>query len=229
MAKTKEGASIESCLEKAITSVLQHPVSLQAASRTDRGVHAEGQRVNFFTHSNIPPTKLIKAINSLLPIDIRVVAIEEKDAVFHPTIQAISKEYHYKICLAQVMHPHLRFTHWHISRPIDIFLMEQAIPKFIGKMNFAGLRNQRKDLVIEDTIRELYKIEIEQLDDLLTIKMTGDSFLYKMARNIVGTLVYIGNGKLKIQDVEILLSEKDRTKGGITAPAQGLTLYKVYY
>lgn len=227
--KTKEGASIESCLEKAIISILQHSISLQAASRTDRGVHADGQRVNFFTQSKIPLPKLIKAINSLLPSDIRVLAAEEKDPLFHPTIQAISKEYHYKISLTAFQHPHLRFTHWHIPKPLDISLMETAIPKLIGKMNFACFRNQRKELVLEDTIRELYDINFEYRDDILTIKMTGDSFLYKMARNIVGTLVYVGNGKIKIQDIEQLLSHCDRTKAGITAPAHGLTLHKVFY
>jgi len=227
--KTKDGPSIEEEVEVVLERILQHPVLLQAASRTDRGVHASGQIVNFFTDKKSNLNNLQYGINALLPNDIRVMEAVEKPLDFHPTLDAISKEYHYKIAISKVLHPLMRFHHWHYPCEVDITSMRQAASLLIGKHDFSALRNERKGLKKDDTIRELLKIDIEQQNEIITMKMFGDNFLYKMARNIAGTLLYVGTQKIGIESIQEILKSKDRTRMGITAPAHGLLLYRIYF
>ena len=222
--KTETGPSIEGELKKVLEQVLQHPVRLQAASRTDSGVHAEGQVVNFFTEKDIKRLKY--SCNSLLPGDIRVLELSEMPEKFHPTLDAKGKEYHYSICLGEAQLPFDRRFSWHFVKPVDMELMRQASVFFIGKHDFSALTNEKKD----DNVREVYRIEIEEVsENKIRIRVAGNHFLYKMVRNIVGTLLYVGCGMLKLEDVKTLLEKGDRTAAGMTAPAHGLTLKKVYY
>ncbi len=224
--KTETGPSIEGELQKVLEQVLQHPVKLQAASRTDSGVHAEGQVVNFFTGKEVILDRLGKSCNGLLPGDIRVVEIEEMPKSFHPTLDAKNKEYHYSVCLGQAQLPFDRRFAWHFVKPVDVELMRQAAPFFIGTHDFSALTNERQD----NNVREVYRIEIDEVgENKIRIRVAGNHFLYKMVRNIVGTLVYVGCGMLKLEDAELLLERGDRTAAGMTAPAHGLTLKKVNY
>ena len=144
--KTKDGPSIEEELEHAVQKIVQHPTALQGASRTDRGVHANGQVVNFLCAKDVELYALQYSINALLPDDIRVLAIDEKALSFHPTLDASSKIYYYNIATAKVLHPLLRFTHWHYPCTPDIVSMEKAARALIGKKDFSSLRNDRKGL-----------------------------------------------------------------------------------
>ena len=232
--KTHDGPSIEQELENALTPIIGHTPLLQAASRTDRGVHADGQIVTFMTKKKSSCAQFQHSLNALLPEDIRVMNIEEKELSFHPTLEALSKTYHYKIALGKTIHPTMRLYCWHYPFDLNISLMQEAASYLIGTHNFAAFRNQRKDLIPEDTVRHIINISIDLEPThtdlkILHIKITGDKFLYKMARNLVGTLVYVGSGKLSLQEVRALFLHPDRTKAGITAPAHGLFLYAVYY
>jgi tRNA pseudouridine38-40 synthase len=130
--KTAMGPSIEEELEKALSQILQHPVALQAASRTDAGVHAEGQVVNFFTEKEI----LQKSINGVLPKDISVLKLEEAHEAFHPTIDCRGKEYHYFVCTGNTQLPfHRRFS-WHFNFPLEVEKMKKAAALLVGKHDF---------------------------------------------------------------------------------------------
>jgi len=221
--KTKMGLSVEEELEKVLQQILRHPVNLQAASRTDAGVHAEGQVINFFTDSALELDRLQKSLNGLLPDDITVLALQEAGPQFHPTLDTRGKEYHYSLCLGKSQLPFHRKFSWHCPYPLDIAAMQEAAAHLIGRHDFTAFTNEPQ----ENNVREIHKIEIVPEDDRLKIIVAGNNFLYKMVRNIVGTLVYVGCKKL--DSMPAILTGKDRTLAGICAPAHGLCLKQVYY
>lgn len=228
--KTKMGPSVEEMLEKALSRVLQHPINLQAASRTDAGVHAASQVANFFTFKDILLDKLKYSSNCILPKDIAVKSMEEVSASFHPTLDCTSKEYHYRVCYGSVQMPHDRHYEWHYPYPIDLAAIQEAIPKLIGEHDFSSFCNTRESNLYAHYHRFLESIELFELPQKsLRFEIRGNHFLYKMVRNLVGTLVYVGTGKINKECITEILLSKDRTKAGMTAPAHGLCLHQVTY
>ena len=216
--------SIEGELEKAAEKIFGQPTQFEAASRTDRGVHAKGQTVHFSVDLPVEPRRLLRSLNAVLPRDLSVLAVEEVPETFHATLDARGKEYHYYLCTSPVQLPMHRLYSWHIPQPLNLIAMQEAAKHLLGTHDFSSLTNERTD----DAIRTLTSVQIIPLEDRLCIEMKGDRFLYKMARNIAGTLVSIGCGKIANTIPEILAS-RDRTKAGVTAPAHGLFLIKVFY
>jgi tRNA pseudouridine38-40 synthase len=224
--------SIEYELEHALEPLLGHVPNLQAASRTDRGVHADAQVVNFVTTKDLVDLQRFHySLNCLLPAEIRVLTVNfAAHPEFHATVDAKAKEYHYNICFAKTLHPLLRINHWHFPHSLHLEKMAMASDILLGEHDFKAFRNMRKGIDYNDTVRTIYGIDIIKNDrDTLTIKITGTNFLYKMARNIAGTLAYVGCDKLTAGQVSSLLTSGDRTAAGMTAPAWGLTLHKVFY
>ena len=207
------------------SQILRLPVALQAASRTDAGVHAEGQVVNFFTPVEVPLEKLQKSLNSLLPEDISVLKIEKMATSFHPTLDSQGKEYHYSVCLGATQLPFYRNFSWHFSYPVNVEQMKKAAALLKGQHDFSAFTNEKQ----EENVREIYDIVIDSFENRLKIRVSGNKFLYKMVRNIVGTLLYVGCGKLSADEIPAILESKDRTRAGVTAPAQGLVLKEVFY
>ncbi len=227
--KTKMGISVEEALQQALQTILQHEITLQAASRTDAGVHAEGQVVNFFTEKPLALSNLQYRLNQLLPKEISVLSIEEMPDSFHPTLSSRKKEYWYHLCHSATQLPFFRDTSWHFAYALDISSMQLGAQKLLGTHDFSTFCNERSQWD-RDPICHLEKIEIAPLpDQRLCLKIVGDHFLYKMARNIAGTLAYVGCGKLNAQDLHEILNSKDRTRAGMTAPAHGLVLKQVFY
>ena len=223
--KCADGRSVEDILERIIKMVLQERVKLQAASRTDRGVHARGQVVNFFVEKTIDPFRLKGSLNSLLPPEIRILEAELAAPDFHPTTDAFSKEYQYYVDLGPLQLPFDRPHAFHFPYSVDLNLIQQAIPHIVGKRDFSPFTNARETR--ENTNRELTEILIEQpTQNRLIFTIRGKSFLYKMVRNIVGTLLDIGRGKIP---PEKLTQNPERKQLGLTAPAHGLFLEKVFY
>lgn len=227
--KTKMGKSIEETLEKTLSQILDEKIALQAASRTDAGVHSIGQVVSFYTPKSLDLAKLQKGLNSLLPKDISISHAETVPESFHPTLDSLGKEYHYDICFGKVQAPFYRAYSWHFFYPLDFEKMRSASKHLIGTHDFSAFCNQRIRLR-ENKIRTIFSIDMILIsEDRLQIRIRGNSFLYKMVRNIVGTLLYIGSGKLEEGCIPDLLLKKDRKLAGMTAPAHGLFLKEVFY
>lgn len=223
--KCADGPSIEDILERILKMVLQERIVLQAASRTDRGVHARGQVVNFFTEKPVDPFRLKGSLNSLLPAEIRILEVELVPTDFHPTTDALGKEYRYYVDLGSLQLPFDTAHAFHFPYAVDVQLMQQAIPHIVGKRDFAAFTNTKETR--EETVRELTEILIAQTaPNRLVFTIRGKSFLYKMVRNIVGTLLDIGRGKISC---DILQQNPDRKQLGLSAPAHGLFLEKVLY
>lgn len=229
--KTKTGPSIEEILQTTLETILREPIELQAASRTDAGVHARGQVVNFFTiNQNVTETRLKRSLNGLLPPDIRILRINEMPSDFHPTLDCIKKEYRYSVCFSPVQLPQNRFYEWHYPYNLDIEVMNRAAEMIVGKRDFTAFCNAKKNGAVTDFIREVNSVSVEETTPHhLGIAIQGPRFLYKMVRNIVGTLVYVGRGKRSLEDIPLIFRENDRALAGMTAPAHGLTLHEIFY
>lgn len=218
--------TVEQVLQETIETKLQHSVTLQAASRTDAGVHAAGQVVNFLSPHKLNGTSFCLGLNKLLPDDLRLCGATEAPLTFHPTLDNKGKEYRYKIQLGIYQNPLLRHHAWHVYYPVDMSVMKDAAKLLIGTHDFEGLCNKHET---DSTIRTVHSIEIVELENCIEVRITGDNFLYKMVRNIVGTLIDIARGKLSLSDIPKILTEKNRIYAGVTAPAHGLTLHRLFY
>lgn len=231
--KTDRQPSIEAVLQAVIEQILQHPASLQAASRTDAGVHAQGQVANFLTshtHAELDLRQFRLSLNQLLPKDLAVLTADWMPTSFHPTLDCIGKEYRYFVCLGPTQLPQHRFYSWHVYQPVEINRVRQAIPHLIGTHNFAAFCNVKKNLRYRDYVREVQLIELLELKgNRLSFRIQGNHFLYKMVRNLVGTLIDIGRGKILLETLPLILTSTQRPQAGVTAPAHGLFLHEVFY
>lgn len=215
--KTKAGPSIQEELEQALCKITGERVIPEAASRTDRGVHAEAQVVQFSLKKEMPLHRLQRGLNAILPPSIRILRISYEN--FHPTLDALGKEYNYKLDLNPVQDPTQRLYSWHIHYELDFSKIEQAAQCLIGTHDFSAFANEPP----KDPICTIESIVFSQS----LFKIIGNRFLNKMVRNLVGTLVYIGSDKL--QEMDAILTSKDRKRAGVTAPAHGLYLHQVFY
>lgn len=229
--ETAMGPSISEELRLVLEKIAGQPIKLQAASRTDAGVHAEGQVVNFFLkNDNIDLTLLHISLNQLLPPDIAVVDIQHVSDDFHPTLHARYKEYRYNLNLGPVPFPLNRLYSWHCPYKLDLEEMKRGCEELIGEHDFSSFCNVKKNDRETDFVRKMISINlIEGEKNRLTIALTANRFLYRMARNIAGTLVYVGRGKLRSFDIAEILAKKDRRAAAVTAPSHGLTLREVIY
>lgn len=227
--KTKTGPSIEESLESTLAIILQERPSLQAASRTDRGVHAEGQVVHFISTQEIDIATLQFKCNRLLPKEIAIKQIEKVHPSFHPTLDSKAKEYRYRICNAPTQLPFLRPFSWHLPHPMNLEQMKLAADALIGTKDFSALSNHRfpAHKTTQCTLMSIAFLQEEH--QLLTICMKGDRFLYKMARNLAGLLAAAALGKCNPSEIPRILLEKKRALAPMTAPAHGLLLYEVFY
>lgn len=216
--KTITGPSIQEELEKAIQKVTGEKVTPEAASRTDRGVHAEGQVIQFALAKQVDPAPLLRSLNGVLPSEIRILDLGYKQ--FHPTLDATGKIYKYMICEGAVQDPTRRLYSWHIPYALDRKKILTAAKDLTGQHDFTAFANEKEK-------NPICTIESIDFNDAFWIR--GDRFLYKMVRNLVGTLIYVGAGKLPPDSIPSILASKDRQLAGITAPAHGLYLHQVFY
>lgn len=229
--KTLQGSSIEHCLQEVLEQILQHPVVLQAASRTDAGVHAAEQVVNFFTSRNLEDFRRFAiSLNRLLPKDIVVHQAEKAPHSFHPTLDCTGKEYRYYLSYDFYQQPHQRFYEWHTPCSLELEEIQKAIPFLLGEQNFAAFCNYKIKTHYTHFIRQLESITMEELPQKkVCFIVRGNHFLYKMVRNLVGSLVYVGRGRIKKEELSSILRSEKRANAGITAPAHGLFLHSVFY
>lgn len=229
--KGSREATIEEVLQRTLEKILQHPVTLQAASRTDAGVHANQQVVNFFTSkTSLSLFQLKGSLNSLLPKDIIVISVEAMPFAFHPTIDCIGKEYRYYFCAKPLQLPQHRFYSWHVPYPLDFGKIGLALPYFIGNQNFSSFCNVRKSTHYTDYFREVRLLELVELEkERYYFQIFGNHFLYRMVRIMVGTIIGVGLGKITLERLPEIFKSNSRIKAGITAPAHALFLHEVFY
>ncbi|MGB9613514.1 MAG: tRNA pseudouridine(38-40) synthase TruA [Candidatus Margulisiibacteriota bacterium] len=227
--------TIRNEIEKALYKLFGQKIKINAASRTDAGVHALGQVVNFSLRNPIPLSNIPKALNSVLPEDIRVIKAEQKPKKFNARFDAQAKEYEYLISNGDILPPQFRNYVWQVKPKLDLWLMRKAAKLLIGKHDFSSFCAAGGD--DKNLVRTLYRLDIRKRrmclwnSKLLVIscKLIGNGFLYKMVRNIVGTLVEVGLGKTSLAELRKILHARDRRLAGKTAPAAGLCLTKVRY
>ncbi|MCB1212719.1 MAG: tRNA pseudouridine(38-40) synthase TruA [Chlamydiia bacterium] len=222
--------SIRQILSSAFERILQQPIALHGASRTDAGVHAEGQVAHCEVRGEVKSLDRLRlGFNACLPADIRVMELQWAPLDFHATLSAVGKEYHYHLSRGQILSPFLRQTHWHVHRPLDCEKMHEACSAFLGERDFRAFCNARKGKGYEDFIRRIDRLECVIEGERLRFEIEGNRFLYKMVRTVVGTLVYVGLGKLEIGAIGEILAGRRRCEAGMTAPAHGLILKRINY
>jgi len=227
----KTGTDMQKKLKTTLTKLFTNQPHIHSSSRTDTGVHAFGM----VAHMEVPradfkmtPRKLALALNAWLPEDIRVLSVARAPAKFHARFDATGKQYRYFVWNHQAQNPLLRHNAWHVPRSLDLEPMRSAARLFLGRHDFKSFAGTR-GYAMESTVRTLTRCEIKKSGPLLTFFIEGDGFLYKMCRGIVGTLVQVGQGKIAAAAIKKILASRDRRVAGMTAPAHGLVLWKVFY
>ena len=225
--KQPQAETVQGTLEDRLRKICGHPVDLLVAGRTDAGVHALGQTANFHTGSSLPPAKINKILNYVLPHDIRVVQAREVSPNFHATYHASGKLYRYVIRNSRdyTVFDH---NHYHLIRlPLDLNAMRKAAGFLLGTHDFTSFRGSLGKWA--DPKRTIHKIEIKKRGTDVILEYTGKSFLHQMIRILSGTLVYAGIGKFKPEEIQAILKSKDRKNAGPTLPPNGLFLVRVFY
>ena len=227
----KTGLGVQQKIEESFAKLFPSVKRIHSSSRTDTGVHALGMvahveipRAEF----KIPIAKLALALNAFLPDDIRILSAKQCAEDFHARFDATAKEYRYFLWNHPAMNPLLRHCAWHFPQQLDLPGMVAAAKVLVGRHDFKSFAGTRS-YEMESTVRTLTRCQIKRNSSLLTFIIEGDGFLYKMCRGIVGTLVQVGRGKFNREDVRRMLGSRDRRTGGMTAPAHGLVLWKVFY
>ena len=225
--QTPPTLAIQNVLEDKLQKIFADTIELAAAGRTDAGVHALGQVVNFFTNGTIPVDKIALAASGVLPSDIVIRDAKEVDVNFSARHSAKSKIYIYRILTGSVSNPLVNRYAWHIRYPLDVDKMSEALAMLVGVHDFSAFRASGGAPM--SPIRTMHNAECKIQDDELIITFHANGFLYHMVRNIVGSLIAVGRGKYTVDDFKCIFDSKDRNKAAPTAPPQGLCLYKVFY
>jgi len=222
---------VQNRVEAALARLFASAPRVESSSRTDSGVHAWGMVAHCevpLGEFNLPPGKLVLALNGCLPDDIRVRSAVRVPADFHARFDAVGKQYRYQIWNHPVMNPLLRDRAWHVPRELDFAAMNDAAARFVGRQDFRSFTANR-GVVLEDAVRTLTRCEVSKRGPQVTVVIEGGGFLYKMCRGIVGTLVQVGEGRFPAEGVSEMLRQRDRRSAGVNAPAHGLMLWKVFY
>ena len=221
------GGTIEQKLNEALTQLLGEDIKVTGASRTDAGVHSLGNVCVFETSSRMPAEKISFALNQRLPEDIVVQSSCEVDESFHPRFSKSKKTYEYRILNRKMRMPTRRLDTYFFHYELDVAAMQKAAGYLVGEHDFKSFCAANAQS--ETTIRTIYSCEVSKKEDIITIRVTGNGFLYNMVRIIAGTLIKVGNGDYKPEDMKEILDACDRSKAGPTAPAHGLTMIGLEY
>ncbi|MCX6987156.1 MAG: tRNA pseudouridine(38-40) synthase TruA [Chlamydiae bacterium] len=222
--------SIQDVIEKALSTVLRLETKITGSGRTDAGVHARGQVAHFLSQSLIDTNKILYSLNSMIPKEIRILDISLVNEEFHARFSAKSKCYYYHIHLDPIADPFKRQYSLYVQHRVDIEAMKTAASYLIGTHDFTSFANeQHRGCASKDAVRTLYRLDIVEETGGIRLEFEGSGFLYKMVRNITGTLLEVGKGKRLAQDIPLLLAAKDRQQAGKAADPHGLFLMQVNY
>lgn len=220
----KNGITIESELNRCLSQLLQEPIEVIGASRTDAGVHALGNVAVFDTQARMPAEKISYALNQRLPEDIRVQKSEEVAPNWHPRHCDSRKTYEYRIYRGEFAMPVKRLYSLFTYRHLDVGKMQEAAGYFVGEHDFKSFCQVNAQ--VESTVRTIYEVNVYEEGADLVIRVTGNGFLYNMVRIIAGTLIEVGQGKRTPSEIPKIIEAKNREAAGPTAPAHGLMLVK---
>ena len=242
-----EGVSIQALIEDALAPFEGGPVTVHAAGRTDAGVHALGQVASVCTTATHEVTTLQRALNAVLPPDIRIVSLEEAPPGFHARFDALSKTYEYRIANGPYASAFQHRFVWHVPGALDLAAMRTAAAALVGRHDFAAF--QASGTTVNTTVRTIFALELLEANSapldvsrqgggapersrqprLIVLRATGDGFLRHMVRAIAGTVVDVGLGRWPASQVAEILASRDRTRAGRAAPPAGLFLVEVSY
>lgn len=219
--------TVEGELNIALSELLGTQVEVIGASRTDAGVHADGNVAVFDAETSIPAHKIKYALNNRLPEDIVITESVSVDNDFHPRHTDCVKTYRYRILNSELPDPNRRRNSTFYRGKLDIENMRKAATYIVGEHDFRCFMASGSQ--VKDTVRHVYSLDIDSDGDMLTMTIRGNGFLYNMVRIIAGTLIDVGRGAKRPEEVEDIIASLDRTRAGNTAPAKGLTLHKIEY
>ena len=241
-----EGVSIQGLLEEAFARLDGAPVTVHGAGRTDAGVHALGQVASVRAATAHDPVVIRRALNAMLPGDVRVLAVEEAPDGFHARYGAAGKCYEYRIWQGQVQPPFVRAWSWHVAQRLDVEAMDRAVRALEGTHDFSAFQSSGSG--VASAVRTVTRARVARRDaggdltgggaapgardgdgHLVVVQLEADGFLRHMVRAVVGTLVEVGEGRRPVASLPALVASRDRGAAGPTAPAHGLVLVRVAY
>ncbi len=223
----KNAVTVAETLEKALATVVCHPVKCVGAGRTDAGVHAETYIANFHTTSAIPCQRLPLAVNTRLPDDIVVVKATEVPDRFNAIGSCHKKEYTYRIYNSRLGNAFYVNRAWFYPKQLDVDVMQRAATQFVGTHDFAAVRSVGTET--KTTVRTVYYFDVSRAGDLIECRVCANGFLYNMVRAMVGTIIYAAEGKLTPEEIVPILQSRNRTLAGPTAPPGGLYMTNLWY
>lgn len=223
----KNAITVQEVFQNAVEKVFLNRLDVVGCSRTDSGVHANEYCLSIKTDMDITDDGVVMALNTHLPCDIAVIDCTEVDMDFHPRYSCKSKEYVYKIYNGKIRSPFLAKYAYHYHYPIDENELDKACKAFIGTYDYSGFCSAKSDVL--DTVRTVYDFTVQRCGDMVYFKVSADGFLYNMVRIMVGTLLFVAQGKIEPDGIEKIILSKERRKAGKTAPPQGLYLNKINY
>lgn len=219
--------TIEEVLNHHLSELLREEIRVTGASRTDAGVHALGNVAVFDTSARMPAEKISFAMNTRLPEDIRIQESCEVPDDFHPRFQKTVKTYEYRILNRRFQDPTRRLYAFFYYYPLDVERMRQAARFLVGEHDFRAFCTMKPET--DSTVRTIYSLDVERENDMITLRVRGNGFLYNMVRIIAGTLIRVGGGSFEPEYVKEILDAKDRNMAGETARPEGLTLVEIKY
>ncbi len=221
------GITIEEVLNRSLSNLLGEKIEVMGASRTDSGVHSLGNVAVFDTNTRMPADKIAFALNQRLPEDIVVQGSCEVPSDWHPRYQESTKTYEYRILNRTFRMPTRRLDTYFYHYPLDVEQMSEAASYLVGTHDFASFCAANAQ--VKSTVRTIYSCTAQKENDIITIRVTGNGFLYNMVRIIAGTLIEVGAGKCRPEEIKDILAAENRDAAGPTAPAQGLTMMGIEY
>ena len=221
------GVTIEQKLNEALTALLGEEIRVTGASRTDAGVHSLGNVCVFDTNTRMPAEKISYALNQRLPEDIVVQDSCEVEESFHPRFSKSRKTYEYRILNRKFRMPTRRLDTYFYYYPLDAERMQEAASRLVGEHDFKSFCAVNAQS--QTSVRTFFSCSVTREDDIISIRVTGNGFLYNMVRIIAGTLIKVGAGELEPVEIDRILEARDRSAAGPTAPAHGLTMIGLWY
>ena len=221
------GITIEELLNTHLSELLGEKITVTGASRTDSGVHSMGNVAIFDTNTRMPAEKISFALNQRLPEDIVVQESKEVPSDWHPRYQVSRKTYEYRILNRTFRQPMRRLDTYFYHYPLDVEKMQLAAAYLVGEHDFKSFCAVGAQ--VKTTVRTVYSCDVSKENDVITIRITGNGFLYNMVRIIAGTLIRVGGGELEPERIPEILTACDRSAAGPTAPAHGLTMIGITY